>query len=296
MREFYVYIHKKADDLTPFYVGKGKNDRATERYKRSPQWKSVVASHGFVVELAYIGLTEDEAYALEAIEIGRLRERGYELANVCPGGRAALRPDLTEWKKQAIRDFFAEHGRPPSDKRKQERKLAYWLRSYCSPSSCALDRSFSEEMRALGYGNDRIARNAAKNKEEVIEFYRSHGRFPSQHVKQEQALYGRLARYCHKKGRGYDAELDAWARALGYGIERVTQEVSEKKQKLRSFIREYGRFPQRGKDEERVLYYWLRSYCDVASNAYDPVFDKDMRELGFGSNRGKRPRKGVIRQ
>lgn len=64
---FYVYLHKRPTDGSPFYVGKGKGNRAWVSKSRNQHWRNVVNKHGsFVVEIIKENLTEQEAFDFEA--------------------------------------------------------------------------------------------------------------------------------------------------------------------------------------------------------------------------------------
>lgn len=65
-RRFYVYLHRRKDDNTVFYVGKGTGNRHTTISGRSKAWKDVVeASSGFYSEIYKESLTSEEACELE---------------------------------------------------------------------------------------------------------------------------------------------------------------------------------------------------------------------------------------
>ena len=103
-REFYVYaLELEFEGATaPFYVGMGHSTRASDRVryvdyltKREEQGKSVkwVASNRVVAECRRRGLkvvvnylhrnlTQAEAFDVELQEIKRLRDLGFELANI----------------------------------------------------------------------------------------------------------------------------------------------------------------------------------------------------------------------
>lgn len=83
---FYVYVHKRLSDHTPFYVGKGKANRAWRHSCRSTYWKSTVRKHGYIVEIIAKELEEKEAFSLESKQISDLREAGYKLCNHTDGG------------------------------------------------------------------------------------------------------------------------------------------------------------------------------------------------------------------
>ena len=87
--KFYVYVHVKADDGEPFYVGKGQAKRAWTTSKRSTWWKNVVAKHGLVVKIQKHFQDESEAFASEIETIAILRDLGYELCNLTDGGEGA---------------------------------------------------------------------------------------------------------------------------------------------------------------------------------------------------------------
>lgn len=99
MTKYYVYLHKKATDGAPFYVGKGSGKRAHKHHNRSVLWKNIVEKHGLEVEIVKDGLDEDEAFQLECALIeqyGRKDVGKGVLANHTDGGdgvRGAIMTD-----------------------------------------------------------------------------------------------------------------------------------------------------------------------------------------------------------
>lgn len=85
----YVYLHLRASDGTVFYVGKGSNKRAWSAAGRRKWWKSIVAKHGFKVEIAQGGLDEKAAMLLEKRLISEYRLKGARLCNMTDGGEGA---------------------------------------------------------------------------------------------------------------------------------------------------------------------------------------------------------------
>lgn len=65
MEKFYIYLHKTADTLETFYVGKGKDNRAWSTRGRSKFWSRVKDRHGYIVEIVSTGLSEQEAFLKE---------------------------------------------------------------------------------------------------------------------------------------------------------------------------------------------------------------------------------------
>lgn len=97
--DFYVYAHFCADDGRLFYVGKGSGRRAWSRSSRNRHWKSVVAKHGRRVRLLRSGLSEAEAFRIEALLIAARKER---LATYTAGGRGIAGYRHTERAKAAM--------------------------------------------------------------------------------------------------------------------------------------------------------------------------------------------------
>jgi len=85
--KFYVYVHRRASDNKPFYVGKGHGRRANTKSKRNLHWLNTYKKHGLIVEILYKGLTEKEAFDLEKDTILEMRYH-YEdyLCNLTDGG------------------------------------------------------------------------------------------------------------------------------------------------------------------------------------------------------------------
>lgn len=87
----YVYIHLRGSDLSPFYVGKGKNSRAWAKTvtQRNPFWMKIYNKHGFQVEIVQDRMSESDAFLLEMWLIAKLRHEGHVLANLTDGGEGA---------------------------------------------------------------------------------------------------------------------------------------------------------------------------------------------------------------
>lgn len=107
-RSFYVYVHRRLSDGTPFYVGKGKTNRAYVTFGRSPEWASVQSEHGLIVEIVKRHLSEWCAYTLEKIMIGIHSHHG--LVNKTTGGGGQFQ--ISEETRQMLR--MAKLGKPQS--------------------------------------------------------------------------------------------------------------------------------------------------------------------------------------
>lgn len=100
INQFYVYVHRRASDLTPFYVGKGKGLRAWRKWGRSDFWKRVAAKHGVVIEILAAGLSEESAFILERATIQEIG-RG-ALCNLTDGGEGNSGHSHTDETKSRI--------------------------------------------------------------------------------------------------------------------------------------------------------------------------------------------------
>jgi hypothetical protein len=89
MNEFYVYEHYKPNSSEPFYVGKGRGNRAYQKSGRSTWWHNIVNKHGREVRFVAKRLTELDALWLENICIigwGRKTAGDGPLVNHTDGG------------------------------------------------------------------------------------------------------------------------------------------------------------------------------------------------------------------
>lgn len=100
--DFYVYLHCRAGDGTPFYVGKGRGPRSVLRSNRTAAWLAI-AEHGYVVHTYKSGLTEVEALQVEQ-ELIRTIGRD-KLVNVTEGGRLGLKRKVVQQESHA-EDLF----------------------------------------------------------------------------------------------------------------------------------------------------------------------------------------------
>ena len=87
--KFYVYIHRKADDDSIFYIGKGQGKRAYHQnsYHRSKLWHQTVFSHGLKVEIIESFHSEKDALSFERYLIASYRLLNQPLINKTNGGQ-----------------------------------------------------------------------------------------------------------------------------------------------------------------------------------------------------------------
>ncbi len=94
---FYTYRHIRLDTGTPFYVGKGSNNRAFEKRGRNKYWKNIVKSKGYRVEIIQDNMNEEDAFAFEEKLIKLYKSLGYCEANLTDGGEGLK--GFTPWNK-----------------------------------------------------------------------------------------------------------------------------------------------------------------------------------------------------
>ena len=86
MTTYYTYMHTRNDTGRPFYVGKGKRDRAHSTGGRNSYWRNIASKCGYAVHILAHWPTESEAFSHEKLLISSFRDMGVELVNMTNGG------------------------------------------------------------------------------------------------------------------------------------------------------------------------------------------------------------------
>lgn len=107
---FCTYLHRRASDMSVFYIGKGIRRRPWERTHRNQWWQNVASAHGFVVEVLALWPTNEEACQHERFLVRCFREMGAVLCNMTDGGEGTVGRRQTEEAKARI--SAAKKGRP----------------------------------------------------------------------------------------------------------------------------------------------------------------------------------------
>lgn len=102
---FYVYLHIKKDTGEPFYVGKGKNNRAFSKQNRNKHWNNIVNKYGFDIILLEENLTDKDALTKEVYWIKRIGRKDLKqgpLVNFTDGGEGSSNPSEETRKKMSF--------------------------------------------------------------------------------------------------------------------------------------------------------------------------------------------------
>ena len=83
---YYVYQHTRLDENLVFYVGKGKNNRHSEKNNRNRYWHNVVNKAGFTSQILYGNLDEELSLLIEMELIDKYKKLGIKLVNITSGG------------------------------------------------------------------------------------------------------------------------------------------------------------------------------------------------------------------
>lgn len=97
-----VYLHRRNDDLSIFYVGMGSKKRPYSKRDRNNYWNNVVKKHGYYTEIVADNLSVEDAYELEMFlisELGRKDLGTGRLVNLTDGGDGCKKPNLKTIKK-----------------------------------------------------------------------------------------------------------------------------------------------------------------------------------------------------
>lgn len=110
---YYTYLHRRASDGQPFYVGKGMGRRAWSTQNRNQHWKNTRAKHGVKVEVLANWPTESEAFEHEQFLIWCFKDMGHKLVNQTGGGEGASGRVVSEATKLKISSAVTPKLRSP---------------------------------------------------------------------------------------------------------------------------------------------------------------------------------------
>jgi hypothetical protein len=154
---FYTYLHSRASDNLPFYIGKGVGKRAWKTTKRNNHWNNVRAKHGVKVEIVAHWQTEQDALDHEKFLIWCFRDMGFDLANIAEGGQPGpVTRGMPKTDEHKAKIAAAHLGRP---------KRKHSAEARAKKSAAATGRVMPEEVRkkigAANAGRTRTAETKA---------------------------------------------------------------------------------------------------------------------------------------
>ena len=148
MNDYLIYMHVKKTDKTPFYIGKGKINRAHTKKGRSKYWQNTANKYGFEVKIIENNLSEDEALKKEIYwikEIGRADLNLGPLVNLTDGGEG-FRGIHTEETKKKISLNNAKGFKGKTHSEESKKKMSY---SKKGSKSFWLGKERSKEMKSI---------------------------------------------------------------------------------------------------------------------------------------------------
>jgi len=93
MNNYYIYLHINILTGEPFYVGKGKNNRAFSKKSRNQWWFHIVNKYGYDILFLEENLNKSESYIKEKYWIDRIGRKDLNkgpLVNLTDGGEGSL--------------------------------------------------------------------------------------------------------------------------------------------------------------------------------------------------------------
>jgi hypothetical protein len=106
---FYIYRYIRLDTNTPFYVGKGKGDRAYALSRRNKRFLRIIAKVGYKVQILLSNLSEDLAFKKEIEFIKLYKSIGYCEANFTNGGEGSSGRIVSQITKEKISKSKMNH-------------------------------------------------------------------------------------------------------------------------------------------------------------------------------------------
>lgn len=98
---FYVYLHRKKDNDSIFYVGKGKDKRYKSISGRNSHWNNTVLKHGWYSTIVQNKLNEEDALELEEFIIDVIGLRNLCNKNYFNGGRSGYKHSIESKEKMS---------------------------------------------------------------------------------------------------------------------------------------------------------------------------------------------------
>jgi len=136
VEDFYVYGHYRPNENIPFYIGKGKKDRAYSKHNRILHWNNIVNKYGHEIKFIVRDISEEDSFWLEKQLIkafGRIDLGTGPLINLTDGGEGKSGHICSEESKRKMSEakqgkIFSEETRQKNVRGQEKRNLYYGAR------------------------------------------------------------------------------------------------------------------------------------------------------------------------
>jgi len=174
-----VYVHRRLDDMSVFYVGMGTKKRPYKKYGRNKHWKNVANKYGCFIDVLCSELSESDAKELEVFLIS---EYGLSnLTNYTKGGEGAnghnhtketkkLLSEIQKGKREGVNNHF--YGKKHTE---EVKKLISdkQCKKVIDLSNGNIYRSASDASRILGYATSTLTKylNGTSKNKTTLRYY-----------------------------------------------------------------------------------------------------------------------------
>ena len=154
-RRFYVYVHRRCDNNSIFYVGKGSGFRGFTKQGRNIYWNRLANKHGWQSEIVYKNLNTYCALSIEKALIHCLRK---QIVNISEGGEGPTGYSHTEKAKAAM--SLSKKGKPQPPRTDAHR--ASIAKVHCVPVASDRGESFPSGKAAIKFLRENGYPNASR--------------------------------------------------------------------------------------------------------------------------------------
>lgn len=152
MKDYYIYAHIRPDTNQIFYIGKGRNKRASTVNKRNKIWNDIVRKNNgiFQIIILHKNLFEHEAFKLEIVEItkmGRLCDGSGYLSNFTLGGEGTSGHSPSKEHRQKLSKALSGKNHPLFGKKHSVEHVQKMSNSLKGKQSWNKDLKHTEETK-----------------------------------------------------------------------------------------------------------------------------------------------------
>lgn len=193
--EFYVYVYWRLDEnKRPFYVGKGKGERAWAPHPQNPHFNRIVAKHPYKISCAWHGESEEEAFRIERLLIavfGRRNNQTGTLTNLTDGGQGTSGIVFSEERNRKISAALKVVCNTPEQRRKNSERVKKLFEDpeLRKRHSAAMEKAYSDpERKKMAAANLNKTNNTLEGREKISNRMKQKWEDPEARVRQSAAL------------------------------------------------------------------------------------------------------------